>query len=411
MALRSNSNSASHRNKNQEIEALRGLAIVFAVSSHLGSLYFWGSQTYGRISQFVNGSTGVDLFYCISGYVIARSILDEVPSEKTSRALYAFAVPFWIRRFWRVTPSAWVWIAVTVCASFVFNSSGAFGSRLGNISDAIAIFFQVANVHFFQCRTGISNLCAVSEAYWSLSVEEQFYIVFPFLLFFLPRRAAIPFFAAVALAQLFIFNRSTWTPSGMIRTDGLALGVLIAFVSRTPGSDLVSPDFLKKRLAPLAWSCLWLGLTIVLPSGRLNVVPFSLGLAVISCAVLVWTASFDLGLCFPDNKFRSFMSYVGSRSYAIYLIHIPVFLFINELAVRGDWPAHITNYTALGGLVSFLALILVFALAEMNYRWIEAPLRAKGVLIARRVREDALSLVGEQVQPARGQRKRELQSS
>jgi peptidoglycan/LPS O-acetylase OafA/YrhL len=384
-------NHTEHRSKNEEIEALRGFAIIFAVFSHVGSLYFWGDPTYGKITQYVQSWTGVDLFFVISGYVIVRSILREVPKTKTWLSFCSFAVPFWIRRFWRVTPSAWTWIGITVVASFLLNTSGAFGSRLGNISDAIAIFLQVANVHFYLCRIGASAVCAVNEAYWSLSIEEQFYILVPFILFLLPRRVLPLFFAAIALLQVFIFHRSTWSPFGMIRTDGLALGVLIALVEGSPGYDLLEPIFPLRHWAAWMWSSLWLILLIVVPNGVFNVSPFGLGLSVLTGAILVLTASFGCGACFPKGLFRSLMAFIGARSYAIYLIHIPVFLFINEIAVRQNWLDRITDKAALGWLVSLLALILIMLLADLNYRFLETPLRRYGVGVAKRFQERARS--------------------
>lgn len=376
--------------KNLEIEALRGFAILFAVFSHLGSLYFWGNSNYAKVSQYIQSWTGVDLFFCISGYVIAKSILKEIPTDRGIKSFYAFAIPFWIRRFWRVTPSAWVWLSITVLAAFTFNASGAFGTRTGNISDAIAIFFQVANVHFFMCRTGMSDICAVSEAYWSLSIEEQFYILLPFVLVLMPRRMTPLFFAAVAVSQLFIFNRWTWSPSGMIRTDGLALGVLVAFAQGSANFNLIKPTFLSRRWAAWGWATLWLLLLITVNAPILKVSPFSLGLAVLAGAILVWTCSFDAGLCFPAGTFRSLMAYIGARSYAIYLIHIPVFLFINEIAVRFDWLAKTPGKATLAWIVSFLALAMILLLAEINYRFIETPLRLYGAGVAKRFRQRAM---------------------
>ena len=76
------SSQDGHRAKNEEIKAFRGFAIIFAVFSHLGSLYFWGNPTYGKITQYVQTRTGVDLFFVLSGCVVARSISRDMPKTR-----------------------------------------------------------------------------------------------------------------------------------------------------------------------------------------------------------------------------------------------------------------------------------------------------------------------------------------
>src|SRR5262249_6765248 len=118
---------------------------------------------------------GVDLFFAISGFVIASSLL----RQPRHRSFSEFALPFYVRRIFRIWPAALLWLLVPLLASRYFNTSGAFGHTRTLIGESIAASLQVANVYFGLCQ------CGKEYVYWSLSLEEQFYILFPLLLFFL----------------------------------------------------------------------------------------------------------------------------------------------------------------------------------------------------------------------------------
>ena len=96
-----------------EMNIVEAIAVIFVVFSHFGSLPAWhDNKAYGWITERFVFWTGVDLFFCISGYVITRSLLPKLDGV-TGKQFWAQVVAFWIRRWYRIIPLAWAWVGIT----------------------------------------------------------------------------------------------------------------------------------------------------------------------------------------------------------------------------------------------------------------------------------------------------------
>lgn len=166
MAMRPNS-------INKEIEYLRAVAILLVVGNHYLDILGWGT---GPVLIF-GAWTGVDLFFCISGFVISKSFLTALEKHGRDGRRWLVVQAFWVRRFFRIIPSAWFWVAVLVFCSLFFNEYGQFPKFSAALRSAVAIVSYVAN---FALYTGA--LVNPFRIYWSLALEEQFYFVFPFFI-------------------------------------------------------------------------------------------------------------------------------------------------------------------------------------------------------------------------------------
>ncbi|MFW5402772.1 acyltransferase, partial [Yersinia sp. 1252 StPb PI] len=179
------------------------------IYAHLGFLFSWLPSWYIDSFNYFTPAVGVDLFFCISGYVITKSIYKSGMKE---RGFLSLALPFWIRRMWRLWPSSFAWLVVTLIAARYFNWNNSFHEFEYNVYSSIAALFQVANVYFTHCIQN-SN-CGSNMVYWSLSLEEQFYFIFPFAIFFMSKKTlSLVLFIAI-LAQFFIFRDNgslAWT--------------------------------------------------------------------------------------------------------------------------------------------------------------------------------------------------------
>jgi peptidoglycan/LPS O-acetylase OafA/YrhL len=108
-------------------------------------------------------------------------------------------------------------------------------------------------------------------------------------------------------------------------------------------------------------------------------------------AVLVFTASFQRGYVFPlPEVFRSVLLWIGSRSFAIYLIHIPAITLTHEIWFRINPASHTDHSYGWIMLATWLAMVTV--LSELNFRLVETPLRRRGARIADRIMSDRMLL-------------------
>jgi len=297
-----------------------------------------------------------------------------------------------VRRAWRLLPSAWLWLALILVASLFFNRTGAFGLFHSNFTAAVAAMLDVANFHGMTifAHPEFQN---ASFPYWSLSLEEQFYLLLPLLVFVSGRR--LPIVVAVIVLAQFFLDRLTSLWLNMTRSDALLLGVLIAIWARHPTYRLVEPVILKRsRVARMATTSFLLVAFLAVSVPESNIVPFTDGMVALVGAVLVLIASYDQDYLMGDGLLKRVMLWVGSRSYALYLIHIPAFFATREIWYRIE-PAGTVfggTYTLRFGLT---AMALLATLAELNYRFVETPLRLKGARIADRLAKRTAHLQAE----------------
>lgn len=360
-----------------DIEILRGFAVLAVVLHHAhGNLFTWSTPGLERVAVYFGGYFGVDLFFAISGFVIARDLVLRLQGCSSSQMACRTTLAFWIRRAWRLLPSAWTWLAVALLATVAFNESGAFGALRANVEATVAGILQVANVRFAE-TFGIREYGA-SFVYWSLSLEEQFYLLLPFVVLF--SRRFLPHVLIALVAYQMFSERSLLAV--VFRSDSLALGVLLALWSRHFSYSLARPTFLMRGWLPgtllLLVALLCMG---IIASSVLTVVSYRFSLLALLSALLVWLASHDANLFFPSGPLRRLLLWVGSRSYAIYLIHVPAFMATREIWWRLN-PGVVFDTQYFYPFV-LTAAVLIVALAELNFRLIETPLRLRGAAIAR----------------------------
>jgi peptidoglycan/LPS O-acetylase OafA/YrhL len=368
-----------------DIEVLRGVAVIFVLIEHARiNLFPWIGGAETRLYTYFGFWSGVDLFFAISGFVIARSLLPTLATKTDAVAFFNAAIAFWVRRAWRLLPSAWLWLAIILAASAFFNRAGAFWPFRANLEGAVAAVLDVANFRIMTVFRAADP--GASFHYWSLSLEEQFYIALPFLAYALRQR--LPYLLAFVVVGQFFVTRAgpDTTKLGLIlnqlRTDAISLGVLIAIWSEHPTYRLFEPTMLAKpRLLGVTALVLLVFLLAAASTQALDLVPFQIGLVAVISAVLVLIASYDRDYLCPDGPFKPFMLWVGSRSYALYLIHIPAYFLAREIWFRIEPPG--TVFDAAYGLRFLLTGgALLVSLTELNYQFVELPLRSRGARIA-----------------------------
>jgi len=358
---------------NTDIEVLRGVAVAFVVLCHLPNGLLRQPGLIRSLVEPLDFWGGVDLFFAISGFVIASSLL----RQPRSRRFREFAEPFYLRRIFRIWPAALLWLLLPLLASRYFNTSGAFGGTHVLLKDAAAASLQVANVYFALCH------CGKEYVYWSLSLEEQFYLVFPLLLFFVSGRRLRLALLALILVQLFLY-RPVESMLWMLRTDSIAAGVLIAMrrhqdsTGRFSAAAVLRPESAQLLVLALLAGIAWTSITATTMANA--------GLLAILSGTCVWLASDDRNIVLPWSSLRRPLLWTGSRSFAIYLAHYPSMWAAREILHRLNLDVGLNEHSEPVLLIVALALILVTS--EATYRLVETPLREMGRRLAARHRQD-----------------------
>jgi peptidoglycan/LPS O-acetylase OafA/YrhL len=326
------------------------------------------------------GFVGVDVFFVVSGFLITRLLVDEL--QQARRISLA---RFYARRARRILPAATLVSVVTVMASaFVSNP---FAAR-ATARDALSASYFGFN---YRLAAEGSNYLTASvpvgplQHYWSLSVEEQFYVVWPALLLLASlawwrrRSPSIPAVAAVlgtvAVVSFAVSVRQASTSpswayySLLSRAWELAAGALVG---------LALPRL--RRLAPAAAGAIgWLGLAGIVVAGFVfsGSTPWPSWAALLpvgaTAAVIVSGSGQAVPSAGPERLLGTpVFRYVGRISYSWYLWHFPVLVLA---------PAALGH--ALSPLQTIAAVALSFALAVVTYTLVEQPFRHWELLVRR----------------------------
>ncbi|HYE52312.1 MAG TPA: acyltransferase family protein [Azospirillaceae bacterium] len=341
-----------------DVDGLRAVAVLSVLLFHAG------------IAGFGGGFVGVDVFFVISGYLITGIIAGEIRQGTFSIA------GFYERRIRRIFPALFAVVAfVAVAAAFLFMSTEF--RDVGQSVVAATLF--VSNLLFWwetDYFDGSAELKPLLHT-WSLSVEEQFYIVFPLFLAAVHRWAGGRFTAAVLPVALGSFALALW---GMgvdasatfyqapTRAWELLIGSLLALGAvpalRGRGAREAAGVL---GLALVAWPVL--GYSAETPFPGLAALPPCLG-----AALLIHAGQGDAATRPLATRLLSArpMVAVGLISFSLYLWHWPLLVFARYLAMR--------ELTALetAGIVA-----LTFAAAWASWRWVEQPFRHRTPILTR----------------------------
>jgi len=366
-----------NKSYNNDLQALRGLSILFVVYYHIVDMVPGLKASMGFFGNFFHGAYGVDLFFVISGYVITRSVYRNI--DHIGRVNLRDGFRFWTRRVFRTIPPALIWLGFVLA---IVLATGWFGSDVNNIAHAKAAFLQYANIFLISCID--NGTCGIFGYYWTLSTEEQFYLLLPLLMLLLTKRQlawmmllgglilTILFSEVLALANL-KFNLLHYLP---IRVDGLMLGVAIALFQGTNFFQYTQNYFLKNPTVTLG--VIFLMHLLLWTRGTPWGIPI-IGAYIMNgliAAVIVYIGVMDKGYSVFSPVVRPILSFFGNISFSLYLSHIIIILFIqNYLYTHWNLLPIDIGYTI---YLPLLLLLLLIAVSYGSYRFIELPFQQIG---------------------------------
>jgi peptidoglycan/LPS O-acetylase OafA/YrhL len=341
------------------LDGLRAIAILLVILVHSGLCYIVNSAPPVSIWQdiVVNGRSGVDLFFVLSGFLITGILLD-------TRDRSDYFPRFYWRRALRIWPVYYAFIfAALLIHPRVFSHVG-FRSFALYYRNFLPVH-PFADLYFGQ--------------FWSLCVEEQFYLVWPVIVFFLPKRLRLPLIGALIVAAMLL--RFALLHHGVTeyivyrlpfcRMDSLAAGAGIAVLIREPISN--------RARQTIFWAAIVTAIAIQGYVGRVGWAENDHRFYTVGLTAYALFFGGIVGLCVTTVRktvISSFLSAkffrsIATRSYAMYLFHlVPLHLSVVFFHHIQDYPQQ--KWTGIGAFLVIAAM--AYGLAWLSWRFFEGPI-------------------------------------
>lgn len=346
-----------------DIQGLRAVAVGAVLAFHL-----WPNRAPG-------GFVGVDVFFVISGFLITGHLLREIASTGT-----VLLRRFWAKRIARLLPAAFLVLAVVTVATFVFVPKNFWPDYFSQIR-ASALYFENWQLAWDATDYMAQDASPTAlQHYWTLSVEEQFYVAWPLLIvvtlaitrhFWVRGSARIQLFVllgGVALASLWFsvvvtYSDPAWAYfSSFTRVWEFAAGGLLAFAP----TSLAWNSFIR-------WAMGWLGVFLVVLScfviGPDSYFPGYVALLPVAGAVMVLVAGGGARDGAGPLLTLKPLVWIGDISYSLYLWHWPLIVLLPFVT-----HAPLTTIDKLGIAAASLGL------AWLTKRFVEDPMRTGTLL-------------------------------
>lgn len=332
----------------KEFDIFRAISVILVILFHLNDdLFFFG---------FV----GVDIFFVVSGFVITQSLFNYYSVSGYN----GFITNFFFRRIKRIYPALLLVLIVSILIYFLIIPYGDH-QFLWTSKSLLFSIFGLSNIYFFKNIDSfdyfnLENTTPFLHT-WSLGVEEQFYILYPFLLiFFLKTKINLVFlkilFLVLMFSSLFIFLDQSSTISHFYLLPSRAWELLL-------GSIL----FLHRNSIQLNINSSKLNLNYLISIFLIILLFFYNFEKNIDYRHLVMLSIITLLLVFNFKRFKTKiifennLIYLGKLSYSLYLWHFPILFFI--------------SYYVDGILRYILVLIITLILSHLSYNLVEIPAR------------------------------------
>ena len=337
-----------------EIDGLRAIAVIPIVLFHAG--YEWIS----------GGFIGVDIFFVISGYLISSIIQDEI-----SRDSFSF-LKFYERRIRRILPALFAMLLATTVGAYFFLLPDEY-TALAQSTLAAAAFFP--NIYFWLTSSTYFGLDIVTTPLlhtWSLGVEEQFYIIFPAILYALISRCqrktcvsviivllALSLIANILVVEVaanprFAFYMLPTRAWELLTGVVLSLGVLPK-ITHSPIANLIA----LLGAAMIVFAMFTLNEHSVFP-GINAIYP------VLGTALIIYSSTDQSTVVSSMLGNRGFVG-IGLISYSLYLWHWPVTVYTNMY-----WESNLNKP---------IIVVVSLALAYLSYRFIEKRFRRRSKVL------------------------------
>ena len=347
-------------NYRPEIDGLRAISVIAIIIYH-SKIYFLGRPL------LPGGNFGVDIFFVISGYLITSTILKEI---KTSGSFSI--INFYERRIRRILPALFFVVIISLPIAWIFLLPNSFIDFSNSILFSLSF---ISNFYFYFSGQvyGLENgLLKPFLHTWSLSVEEQFYVLFPFLfLFFKKNKKIIFLFILISLTLSFYISVKNPDLNFYIlpcRAWEILLGSFFAY----------NKIFLDAKIYNKNYNEFFsfFGFFLIIISfvyGDFTIINFSISRIFSVLGALLIIKYCNDKIIFSKILSNKLAANIGLISYSLYLWHYPIFAF-----VRIGNLSH--NF-----IDNFLIGLLIFLISIFSYFCIEKPFRDKKLMSFKKI--------------------------
>ncbi|MBL0359217.1 MAG: acyltransferase [Chitinophagaceae bacterium] len=360
---------------NPQIDGLRFCAVLFVVCYH------WiPSIAHLEISSFFGGV--INFFFVLSSFLITR-LLFSAKEKGVGLGVSKFKVMlvFILRRTIRIFPAYYLFLLLLLLLPTIGNE----------VRENAGMYFSyLANYHIYQGH----DFPMVTPHIWTLAVEEQFYLVWPLLILFIPHRHLLKTLVGIIISSVVLraitFNPAAGVPQAILTqycVDAFAVGALLAYKYTAPDNEKKA---INKYLNILLYIGIPLGIIIILTRSYYFSFVFNrLLFALISVKVLEGAVAgykSYLGRFLQNNV----VLYLGRISYGIYLYHLlvpVVFWKLYDMAyayIKTSHPSfyashlkaisNVENFLVLQGVGFVIYALLVVGIASLSWKFVEKPL-------------------------------------
>ena len=338
--------------KRSDIQILRALAVLAVIFFHINK------------GWVPNGFLGVDLFFLISGFVITNSLIKISGDDHTGNSIFQKYLTFYRRRIKRILPAALLVILLISFAILLFENS--LYKKIFILDGAFAAGIS-ANIRFLiQQRNYLDSLNPPSPFlhYWSLGVEEQFYLFYPFIFFIIIKSRKYFIYLITFFVIIFAVWQSHNSPlayfyNPLSRSWELLVGASIAFFMSDVKRARKLVDMANMRLGKITTYLCLLAVIFALFNHK-NSTPYSFTWEL----TVIIPAAFIL-LSYQKSLKNRLLEYIGEISFVLYLVHWPIIIYYQG------------SFEHVGIFDYFIILILTFISAIFIHILIEKPTRFK----------------------------------